>query len=414
MNGRLRIGVVIGLVLVSLPLAPGPGQSQEAALSVYENWSGARIRGDRWRGGEVSNGQEVVRELVSAGSFGNYLSMGLRREGETDSNIGSRTSSTFLNFANPASIVQIEALMGVLDVLVEQCSANPTPSEARLLIAMTPFNNGSSTGAGDRTGDYNAIVQAIRRSNSADPAGILRVEGRVTRCQNPACSNEREIVGPQDLGVSLAVGAAFTMRLIWDAPNNQFLAGVNANTVALPYGPANDARPAAQRSAGIEIRNTTANCSAGAMEADLEAGVGPVRTSSGSPPVVPPVTPPPVIQPPPFPPTPPPTTPPPVIPPPVTPPPVTPPPTTPPPGDNTPFVFPTQPPYNATDPSARYTFLGNDPATGGPFYAALFEYANPLPGSHWYAGQLPDGRRLWVPKEAQPAAIRRVLQTGTL
>jgi hypothetical protein len=393
MSGSLRIGVVIGLVLASLPLAPGPAQSQEA-LSVYEDWSGPRIRGDRWRGGEVSNGQEVQRELKSA-LFGNYLTMSLRREGETDSNTGSRTSSTFLNFANPASIVQIEALMGVIDVLAEQCQANDTPSEARLLIAMTPFNNGSSTGAGDRTGDYNALVQAIRRSNSADPAGILRVEGRVTRCQNPACSSERDIVAPKDLGVSLAVGAAFTMRLIWDAPNNQFLAGVNANSVALPYAPANDAQPAVQRSAGIEIRNTTANCSAGSTEADLEAGVGTVRTSSGGPPVVPP--------------TPPPVTPPPVTPPPVTPPPVTPPP---PPVDNTPFAFPEQPLYNPTDPSARYTFLGNDPATGGPFYAALPEYANPLPGSHLYAGMLPDGRRLWVPKDAQPAAIRRALQTG--
>ena len=83
--------------------------------------------------------------------------MSLRREGETDSNTGSRTSSTFLNIANPAGIVQIEALMGVLDVLVEKCQANTTPSEARLLIAMTAFNDGSSTGAGDRTGDYNAL-----------------------------------------------------------------------------------------------------------------------------------------------------------------------------------------------------------------------------------------------------------------
>jgi hypothetical protein len=407
MGLSLRIGVVIGLVLASLPLAPGSGQSQDA-LSVYEDWSGARIRGDRWRGGEVSNGQEVLRELRSA-FFGSYLTMSLRREGETDSNAGSRTSSTFLNFANPASIVQIEALMGVIDVQVEQCQTNVTPSEARLLIAMTPFNNGSSTGPGDRTGDYNALVQAVRRSNSADPGGILRVEGRVTRCQNPACSNEREIVAPKDLGVSLAVGEAFTMRLTWDAPNNQFLAGVNANAVALPYAPANDADPAAQRSAGIEIRNTTANCRAGATEADLVAGVGTVRTSAAGPPVVtptpPPVTPPPV--------TPPPPTPPPVTPPPVTPPPVTPPPVTPPPGDNTPFVFPDQPPYNPTDPSARYTALGPDPATGGNFYAALQVYSNPLPGSHQYAGLIPDGRRLWVPKDAQPAAIRRVLQTGT-
>jgi len=294
MSGSLRIGVVIGLALASLPLAPGPGQASHQAFSVYEDWSGPRIRGDRWRGGEASNGQEVLRELVTA-SFGQYFTMSLRREGETDRNNLSRTSSTFLNLANPASIDQIEALMGILDVHVEQCAANATPSEARLLIAMTAFNDGSSTGTGDRTGDYNAVVQAIRRSSSADPAGILRVEGRLTRCQNAACSTEEQIVAPKDLGLSLGIGVAFTMRLIWDAPNNQFLVGVNTDAnVALPYT-ANDAQPAVQRSAGIEIRNSTANCKAGATEADLGAGVGTIWTNApGSPPVVPPPPPPPL------------------------------------------------------------------------------------------------------------------------
>jgi hypothetical protein len=58
--------------------------------------------------------------------------------------------------------------------------------------------------------------------------------------------------------------------------------------------------------------------------------------------------------------------------------------------------------------------LGPDPATGLNFYVALPEYSNPLPGSHLYAGLVPDGRRLWVPAQAQPAAIRRALQTGKL
>jgi hypothetical protein len=142
-----------------------------------------------------------------------------------------------------------------------------------LLDAMTAFNDGSSTGPGDRTGDYNARVQAVRRSNSADPVGILRLEGRITRCQNAACSTEQQIVPPKDLGVTTPIGVAFAMRLIWDAPNNQFLAGANANAnVALKYT-ANDALPAIQRSAGIEIRNSTATCVAGATEADLDVVV---------------------------------------------------------------------------------------------------------------------------------------------
>ena len=275
MKRILRGGVIFGLVLASLPLAPGLGQSQ--ALSVYEDWSGARIRGDRWRGGELSSGQEVVRDLQSVTGYGNYLAMSLRREGETDRNTGSRTSSTFLNIANPAGIVQIQAFMGVLDVLVGRCQANTTPSEARLLIGMTSFNDGSSTGPGDRTGDYNARVQAVRRSNSTDAPGILRLEGVVTRCQDAACSTEQQIGALKDLGVSPPTGVAFSMRLIWEASNNRFLAGANANgNVVLPYT-VSDALPPGQPSAGIEIRNSTANCTAGPTEADLEAGVGPVQ-----------------------------------------------------------------------------------------------------------------------------------------
>ena len=229
--------------------------------------------------------------------------MSLRREGETDRNTGSRTSSTFLNIANPAGIVQIQAFMGVLDVLVGRCQANTTPSEARLLIGMTSFNDGSSTGPGDRTGDHNARVQAVRRSNSTDAPGILRLEGVVTRCQDATCSTEQQIGALKDLGVSPPTGVAFSMRLIWEAPNNRFLAGANANgNVVLPYT-VSDVLPAGQPSAGIEIRNSTANCTAGATEADLEAGVGPVQIATG-PPVVPPTTPP-TTPPPPTPPTPP-------------------------------------------------------------------------------------------------------------
>lgn len=81
----------------------------------------------------------------------------------------------------------------------------------------------------------------------------------------------------------------------------------------------------------------------------------------------------------------------------------------PPPEDHTPFPFPGQPPYNPTDPSARYSNVATDPVTGQFLYAASAEYANPLPGSHWYAGMLGDLRRLWVPRAADPATIRRVL-----
>lgn len=81
--------------------------------------------------------------------------------------------------------------------------------------------------------------------------------------------------------------------------------------------------------------------------------------------------------------------------------------------DNSSFTFPSQPVLNCDDPSSRYTNLGFDPVSGDPFYEALSIYCNPLPGSHLFAGLRPNGNRLWVPKTAQPWAIRFLLTGGS-
>ena len=292
--------------------------------------------------------------------------------------------------------------MGVIDLSLSECLANSTPSKARVVIALTSFNDGSSTGPSDRTGDYNASVQAFRRSDSGDPVGTLRVEGQVTRCEDSTCSTEQQIVAPTNVGALVTVGTTFTMRLIWDAANHRFLAGISPRPdVALSYA-ANDGTRAVRPSAGILISNSTATCTAHSTEADLSIGLGQVRTNSPSAP--PPATPPTPPTTPPTPPTPPsPPTPP-------TPPPPPPPPPSPP-EDHSPFQFPPQPAFPGfNDPSVRYVTLGVDPATGGFFYGGLSVYPNPLPFSHLYAGNRPDGMRLWVPTGAQPAAIRRVLR----
>jgi hypothetical protein len=412
MKPILCSSLVMGLTVACLVLAPAPGQASDGAFTVYEDWNGPSIRSDRWSGGEVSGGQEVLREVAGTPDE-RYLTMRLRRERETAGN-----SVNFLNFTNPASIDQIEADLGVIDVLVDGCPANNASSEARLVITMTSFNDGSSTSSSDRTGDYVALVQAFRRSDSTDPADTLRVEAQITRCQDASCSTERQIVPPTNLGVRLPVLTLFTMRLIWDGPNNRFLAGVNLNpNVSLPYT-ASDGQGAVRPSAGIQISNSTANCTAGPTVADLKVGVVQVRVNSSPPPSQSPSQPP-FLQPPPSQPpflqSPPPSQP--------TPPPVTQPaPPPPPPGDNSPFVFPPQPNIPPiTDGSQRYLGLGNDPQTGLPCYAGLQIMPNPAPASYLYAGNRPDGladatsgMRVWVPSAAQPAAIRLLLQGGKL
>lgn len=278
MKTSVRSGVMIGLAWAGVVFAPAPGQATHEGFGVYEDWSAANVRGDRWRGGEAANGQEVVRKVAGAPDA-RQLTMRLRREGDTDSDTGRNTSGNLINLTQAAAVDQIKADLVVTNVAVSQCAANPTSSKARLVVTMTSFNDGASTGSTDRTGDYIALVQAFRRSDSADPAGTLKVEAQVSRCLNASCSDEEQIVNPVDLGISLTVGSPFTLKLIWDAPNNRFLAGVSSiANVPLPYA-ASDSNPAIRPAASIQVSNSSANCTAGPTEADLTAAVRRVRTN---------------------------------------------------------------------------------------------------------------------------------------
>lgn len=101
-------------------------------------------------------------------------------------------------------------------------------------------------------------------------------------------------------------------------------------------------------------------------------------------------------------------------PPPPTPPPPVPPPA--PPEDHSPFAWPPQPP-NIDHAEQRYGGVGMG------FYVGEQAFQNPLPSSTLYAGDVQNpyallgswaiyGYRVWAPRDADPAVIRRVLKTG--
>jgi hypothetical protein len=159
-----RIGVtglwVVGLLL----LLPTWGQASHERFGVYENWAGGSMRADRWLGFEQFGGQEVRREVS-----GTSLHMRFRRQGGTSSDVGWTNppfTSNGLNLANPAAVDQLRVRFDVQSLTLSGCPANTTPSKARVaVIEIGRFNDGSSTGPGDRTGDYLGVLQAVRRSN---------------------------------------------------------------------------------------------------------------------------------------------------------------------------------------------------------------------------------------------------------
>ena len=275
MHVRLRDHPVLFTVLLgTLVLTSRPGQAGHEAFGVYDDWSQPTIRSDRWRGVEDFGGQEVKREVQ-----GDTLQMRFRLEGGTVSDTGAFFADNFLLVTNPLAVDQLAAEFQVKALTVTGCPANPTASRARAArLPITRFNDGTSTGLGDRTGDHFGLIVARRDSDATEAPGILLVSGSVLRCTDSGCTDTSDvafIVLPQ----TVQVGEPFTLRLIWDQPMRRFLLGVGTDPdVPLNYA-ASDAAPAVLPFAGVQIAHTAANCRAGPPVVDAETEVGVVHTN---------------------------------------------------------------------------------------------------------------------------------------
>lgn len=280
MEKKMLVLGVMGLCVVSvLLMRPIQGRASHEGFAVYEDWSAQTIRSDRWRGIETpGGGQEIKREVSK-----DRLHMGYRMEGDTSSNSGTRVSANNLNLSprNPTAIDQIEADFEVASMVVTGCAANPRASEAAAArLNFAKFNDGTSTGPGDRTGDHFAAILARRFSNSADADGILRVVGRLSRCNTATCSETTfsEVNLPQ----TVKVRDRFTLRLVWDAPNDRFLYGVDANPDEPLSYMVSDAAPAIGPFVSLGMLHFAANCNESPTVAGAEIEVTEVRTNSSA------------------------------------------------------------------------------------------------------------------------------------
>jgi hypothetical protein len=280
----LRAGMVLAVIglLVGLALA-APAAAQ---FAVYEDWTSGLIRSDRWQGNESFGGQEARREIGLNAAGSPKLKLRYRREGSTGSDTGSASSFISLDATHPTTITEIKANFTVTHLSMNACVANNAGATtrarpARLFIAR--FNDGSSTGAGDRTGDFFAAVQEFRDGSSTDAAGVLKVQGFINRCSDASCSQSSSVV-TVTLPTTVSVGETHNLKLIWDSPNNQFLFDLDNSGVltALPYAAADNAQPAIVPFVIIQVSHTVANCTAGPVAIDSATVVGTVKTNAGA------------------------------------------------------------------------------------------------------------------------------------
>jgi hypothetical protein len=152
---------------------------------------------------------------------------------------------------------------------VQGCPSNTTPTRARAQIIGSFFNDGTSPGPGDRTGDIAAGIHKVKDSLSGNV-----IEGFLLRCTNADCTSVTTIVS-RSFAASWAVGVPDTLHLQWDAPSNQYVYSVNPGTpneetVVIPYA-FSDGTPAAAPFRSLRAHNTVASCMAGQKKASISA-----------------------------------------------------------------------------------------------------------------------------------------------
>jgi hypothetical protein len=250
------------LLIVPLLLLGFAGVSQ-AQLVLYDDFKGKVIDPAKWTGSEGSFGPSAPNTDATRSSVGGQLQMSTTTWGRTDSDTGAiGPEGSRLNITDPAPITTFQADVTVKSVNVVGCNNNTTFSFSLAQVEGGYFNDGTSSGSGDRTGDIIAVIQKTQ-----DSVFDSRIEAVIIRCTNTTCSGQTNLTF-HFFGTTWKEGKTDTLRLQWDQGNHQFMFTVNpdgqhAETVALAYNDPffiSDSNPPVVAFRQLSIGNKPASC----------------------------------------------------------------------------------------------------------------------------------------------------------
>jgi len=218
----MRKPLTVALFLIMPLLLLGLTGISQAQLVLYDDFTKKPINPAKWSGSEGSGGPlapdtETTRKLA-----GKHLEIDLTTWGRTDSNTGNAGfQSSRLNVTNPGPITTIQADVTVKKATVVGCTANTTSTRAEARVLGGFFNDGTSTGPGDRTGDILAGIQSHRDTLAGD-----KIVAYITRCTNLGCTTSTITTSVTFTG-SWVQGVANSLSVRWDKPNKQFIYTLN-------------------------------------------------------------------------------------------------------------------------------------------------------------------------------------------
>jgi hypothetical protein len=254
----MKIGRIAAPVLLAAT-ACTPALAAVEGYTVVDPFDGTTINAENWLD------QERVRSLT-----GTALRHIQRDVGRRTSNSSGSAFSWSSSLSRPTPVTQLRGIVRVGALSVTGCGANGYQARARARLLGTFFNTGVRT-TGSNVGDVLAQVWMARGANSADPAGVMRVEGWVGVCLDATCQGAQQIGSTVSLGTA-SVGDSVTLAVEWDraAKTFNFLRDGGASSGSVTYT-VNDSFEPSVAFKTVGTRTEVPNCTATAAEASIDA-----------------------------------------------------------------------------------------------------------------------------------------------
>ena len=272
MNSRMRWRAGIITIMMCGVIAVFIGVSH-AQLVLYDDFAAPRIDPEKWRGTEGFSpsgnpNMEALRHIQNG-----QLRVLLNTSGETYANSGSQSGRFGVEVRDGGAVTAMQAKVTVKNAVAEACTANSSAtSRARAQLFGFFFNDGSSSGLGDGTGDISAGIQLQRDSKSGD-----QIIAFVNRCDDFGCTLVSSVTSSVTFTASWTINQPVTLQIVWDSANHRFRFKAIPNTGAaeakdisyagLLPGTAPSRRVDDKR---LVASNSVANCVAGRREASME------------------------------------------------------------------------------------------------------------------------------------------------
>lgn len=212
-------------MLVTVGLLAAMADPSHAQFVNYDDFASGAIDPEKWRGNSIegSSTGPTARALrvVDNGS----LRLALTSWGGDSSDSGSVVSRQRLNIRQLGTlggsgfITGMRALVTVVDVDVQDCAANSSnASRALAQVLGWFFNDGTSGGPGDATGNVIAGLQLIQGAD-----GIKRISPLLQRCLDPACNNgSSNAVVPTPFDTLWALNTPLILEFTWEPGDSKF------------------------------------------------------------------------------------------------------------------------------------------------------------------------------------------------